>query len=93
MYFYEPEKIKINFLKKENFIFFVIADDNLIEKVNNQLNKLIKSSNKIVILSLKENKLINFDYTPIIKRKIPTMTQINKYVKGQLKEINAALRP
>ena len=94
MYFYEPEKIKkINFLKKENFIFFVIADDNLIEKVNNQLNKLIKSSNKIVILSLKENKLINFDYAPIINRKIPTMTQINKYVKGQLKEINAALRP
>ena len=93
LYFYEPEKIKINFLKKENFIFFVIADDNLIEKVNNQLNKLIKSSNKIVILSLKENKLINFDYAPIINRKISTMTQINKYVKGQLKEINAALRP
>ena len=70
---------------KINVIYFVIVGKEITEKFVADLKKI---KNRIVVLSLYKIDKIQFNSY----QKLENLNQINKYVKGQLNEINDALR-
>ena len=75
-----------DYWKKQNAVYFIIINDKVQEKLINEWKAKI---NKLVIFSLKkfDKNQIAFNLTEEIK----SLNKYNKYVKGQLKEVENAL--
>jgi hypothetical protein len=74
-----------DYWKKQNAVYFIIINDKVQEKLINEWKAKI---NKLVILSLRkldEKQVFN------LKVEIQILNEYNKYVKGQLKEVENAL--
>ena len=71
---------ELNFSKKE--IYFVLLDNNFSDEL---IQKCTKKMNKIVFLSFKKIKDLKY------YQELKNLSIFNKYVKGQLKEVNNAL--
>ena len=71
---------ELNFSKKE--IYFVLLDNNFSDEL---IQKCTKKMNKIVFLSFKKIKDLKY------YQELKNLSTFNKYVKGQLKEVNNAL--
>ena len=77
-------QVEFDFSKK-NVVYFIIVGQEITEKLMADLKKI---KNRIVVLSLNKIDKIQFNSY----QKLENLNQINKYVKGQLNEINKALR-
>ena len=82
---YDDEQLN-NFIfpKEPNNIFFIIVGDKLPKKLEDELKN---KGPKIIVLSLKKIENIEFN----LELEMKNLSLFNRYVKGQLKEVNKAL--